>query len=95
MTLDEQRQRTRRDDLARDARLGVDLWVIASWPPMAPLPRVDQTRLIVQATLGYLIGAGLIQAVPPEDRPEWLAVDIPDHLQPDLARALSPDSARQ
>jgi hypothetical protein len=58
--------------------------VIMRNPALRALPGADQTRVTAEAVLGYLIGHGLITVHPVQQWPEWLGMEIPDHLRPDV-----------
>lgn len=72
-----------RDRAARAAIFAADSVLIDN-PGVRNLPGADQTRVTVTAALGYLIGHGLITVAQEADWPEWLSLDIPEHLLPDV-----------
>jgi hypothetical protein len=87
---DEQReQRRTRDELVRAAGFATDMFVMDHRAELERVTSVSYTRLTLQAAIGYLIGQGLIRATPEDQRPEWLEMQIPDHLQPDLTEAMA------
>ena len=84
MTRDEERQIADRDRVVYAASFSADRVAIDNYPDFYVLPGHDQTHLILQAALGYLIGRGLIAVKPQDEWPEWLNMEIPDHLRPDV-----------
>jgi hypothetical protein len=83
-TEEEQRETVHR--LARDANLAVDTWVMAHRDELlGEVTAASRTDLIIRAALGYLVGLNLITLT--ENPPEWLPLDIPAHLQPDIDAA--------
>lgn len=81
-------QRESRDRLVRAATLAVDVFVMDNAPLQKIMTPAAWTRLLVEATVGYLLGEGLIAENPP-DEDAWLALAVPDHLAPDVAGALA------
>lgn len=79
---DEARQLADRDRATRQALFGADETLVAI---DRRLPVAVRDRLAVTAALGYLIGHGLITVKPATEWPEWVPLDIPEHLRPDLA----------
>lgn len=82
-------QREARDRLVRAAVLAVDVFVINNAPLQKIMTPAAWTHLLVEATVGYLLGEGLIAESNPTDEGAWLALSIPDHLAPDVAGALA------
>jgi hypothetical protein len=80
---DHSQQLADRDRATRAAIFAVDNVLIGSG--IDRLPSAYHSRAAVEAALGYLIGHGLITVTPEADWPEWLPVQCPDHLVPDLA----------
>lgn len=74
------RQIAERDRLARVAGFVVDDYIIDRRSTI----RTDSELVsaAVHATVGFLIGRGLITVLPSEEWPEWLNASIPDHLIP-------------
>jgi hypothetical protein len=81
-------QREARDRLVRAATLAVDVFVMDNAPLQKLMTPAAWTRLLVQATVGYLLGEGFITENPPDDD-AWLALSVPDHLAPDVEGALA------
>lgn len=82
-------QRETRDYLAQTATLAVDGFCVRNRDALSAVTEASRTRLIVDAAIGYLLAEGLIQATDPEPDPDrWLALDLPPHLEPDVASAL-------
>jgi hypothetical protein len=74
------------DQLARDATLAVDSWVIAHRDELlGEVTAAARTSLTVRAAIGFLVGANLITLT--ADPPAWLPLDIPEHLLPDMEAA--------
>jgi hypothetical protein len=84
MTTEHEAQRADRERAAYAAMFATD-HVLISHPEIMGLPRADQSRITVEAALGYLIGHGLVTVKPESEWPEWLAIDIPEHMEPDVA----------
>ncbi len=85
----EAEQRRIRDMLVRDACFATDMFLDDNAQMLTRVTKASATRLTLQVAIGYLIGQGLIRATPENERPEWLAMDVPEHLQPDLAEAVA------
>lgn len=85
ITKEQAKQRTDRDALVKACIFAVDNFLMDN-PSITVLPRASQTRFVLEAALGYLLseGGGLI-STQPEDWPEWLSIQIPDHLKPDAS----------
>jgi hypothetical protein len=84
VTPEEQQHIVDRDRCVRIAMFAADK-VLLDNPDLATLPPAYTARVTVEAALGYLIGRGLITVKPDDQWPEWLAVDLPDHMRPDIA----------
>lgn len=77
-----QQQIDDRDRAYRAARFAADQYAMDR--QVRALPGADQTAAAVTAALGYLIGHGLITVKPADEWPEWLDLDVPEHLAPDV-----------
>lgn len=77
-------QRAQRDQLVRAAGFAVD-HVLSDTPTYRVLPPAQQTTVTLELAIGYLLAHGLIVMLPDEQWPAWLALDIPEHLLPDIA----------
>lgn len=84
----EGQQRNDLDRATRAAMFAVDSFVLNRLANVQ-ITEAARTRLTVAAALGYLIGTGLIVVTPEEDWPEWLPLDIPAHLKPDVDAAVA------
>jgi hypothetical protein len=71
-----------RDKAVGAVIFAVDQFAVNYANELAMLPRATVTRLIVSAALGYLIGYDLVELV--GDWPEWLMVDMPEGMEPDV-----------
>ncbi len=85
----EQQQIADRDRAARAATFAVDQALIDNYAELRSVPSVVVARVTVEAALGYLIGHGLITVAPAEEWPEWLQLDTPEHLRPDVEAKVS------
>lgn len=81
-------QRAARDRLVRAATLAVDVFVMDNAPLQKLMTPASWTRLLVEATVGYLLGEGLITENPANED-AWLALNVAEHLAPDVAGALA------
>ncbi len=83
MSTEHDRQVADRDRAVQACVFAVDNTLIDN-PAVRALPGADQTRITLEAALGYLIGHGLVEVKPQDEWPEWLAVDMPDHMRVDV-----------
>jgi hypothetical protein len=86
LTPEQLQQIADRDVLVEEAALATHAFVI-SHPEMRVLPMAYQTRMIMEATIGFLLSETLIQVTP--DWPECLGMGLPGHLQPDVAAVVA------
>ena len=82
-------QRRIRDMLVRDAIFTTDIFMMDHAADLQRVTAANRTRLTLQAAIGFLLAQGLITATPDDQRPEWMALDLPEHLRPDLAEAIA------
>jgi hypothetical protein len=82
-----------RDMLVRDAIFAADSYLIDNATAVREITPAERTRLTLQVAIGYLISQGLITATPDDQRPEWLSLDLPEHMQPDLAATQAAETA--
>lgn len=88
MTPEEQIEQVR--SLSRAAVFAVDAFVMDNWSALEnQVTAAARTDLIVQAAVGYLVGAGLVVPVPEDETPEWLPMGLEPHLLPDVAAAVA------
>lgn len=74
-----------RDRAARAATFAVGRVVMDNHADMTVLTQVTRESVIVQTALGYLIAHRLITVTPEDEWPEWLALDCPPEMAPDVA----------
>jgi hypothetical protein len=84
---EQQAQRDIRDRLAHVALLATDNIVIDNAAAIAALPSAYRSRITVEAAIGYLIAEGLIRVTPDDEWPEYVSLELPDYLKPDIAGA--------
>ncbi len=82
-----------RDRAVRAAMFAVDSFAINNRVVLAQCPAATESRALVTAALGYLIGQGLITVTPTPDWPEYLPMDCPTHLLPDVAEMVAGNRA--
>jgi len=87
MTPEQQQQISDRDRAVRAAMFAADHMLISN-PQIYALPKAHVSRLTVEAAVGYLIGHGLITVKPESEWPEWLAMALPEHMEPDVRDVL-------
>lgn len=78
--------------LGRWAKLVVDTFIADNQPDLDGLPSTVRESLIVEATIAYLIGGGLVVPAPPGEpglHPILWRDAIPEHLHPDVASAVA------
>jgi hypothetical protein len=76
------------DAAVRVAMFAVNSLTLDYREDIQQLPSQAQTRIVVQAALGYLIGESLITVAPEKEWKRWLPVTIADHLRPDISGQL-------
>lgn len=76
-----------RDRLTHLALLATDNVIIDNASAIAALPGAYRSRITVEAAIGYLISAGLIQITPADQWPEYVSLELADYLKPDVAGA--------
>lgn len=88
-----QAQRDALDGMVREAGLAVEMMIAEEGARLDALPRVARDAVVMQATVGYLLGAGLVAAVPQPDGEVWPMIGWPDsipaHLRPDIDEAVA------
>lgn len=82
MTEEEEAQLAMCDRLSRLATFAVDVFVLDHRDVWPLLTQASQTRLIVQAALGFLIGEGLIEEKPQPEEGNYVHMRVPGHLAP-------------
>jgi len=76
-------------DLDRAARTaGFAMATYGMMPGVSELPRATQDGIALRAGLGLLIGQGLITVKSEDEWPEYISLDVPTWLEPDVAGAL-------
>ena len=46
-----------------------------------PIGKVRTIEVVVSATIGFLIGQGLVTVVPGAELPKWIPLEVPEHLR--------------
>lgn len=79
-----------RNKAARAAVFAVGSFAIDNRVELGRLPKAVHDRLIVEVALGYLFGHGLVQLT---EWPEWLPVEAPEEMIPDIRAAAEANRA--
>lgn len=83
MSIEQQRADVRR--ALHVSIFAVDNFVMDEWSNLEYLSNAARTRLILEAALAYLVGNELIAVTPDGSWPDFVPMQVPPELRPDVA----------
>lgn len=88
MSIEQQQVERQQVDIRRAlhvAIFAVDNFVMDERSSLDCLSGAARTRLIVEAALAYLVGNELVTVTPDEQWPDFMPMQVPTELKPDVA----------